>query len=204
MNHKIKNGIFCLEGFWYGDHRDKTSVAPLLDLIHKFHNIQVLHHRCATKEEFIYSLKRWKTKTFHNNYPILYLAFHGNKGSILVGKSEISLEEIQDILEDKCECAVIYFGSCETMDVNKTKLQNFMHKTRTLAVLGYKMEVDWVKSASFEIPLLSTLINNKFDTQGIKKTKMLILNDIKTQANKLEFRIELNERINFARKRINK
>jgi hypothetical protein len=29
------NGIFCLEGFWYGDHRDRTTVYSVLDLMNK-------------------------------------------------------------------------------------------------------------------------------------------------------------------------
>ena len=68
-------GIFCLEGFWYGDHRDKISVAPIIDLLHRYDNLPSLYQRCGTKEEFIYSLKRWKTKSFHKKYPLLYHAF---------------------------------------------------------------------------------------------------------------------------------
>jgi hypothetical protein len=82
-------GIFCLEGFWYGDHRDKTSVHPVLDLIHRFKKIPILHHRCGTKEEFSFSLQRWKTKDFHNKYKLLYLGFHGEKGLVEIGKDTI-------------------------------------------------------------------------------------------------------------------
>ncbi len=197
-------GVFCLEGFWYGDHRDRTSVVPIMEMANRYLNMPYIYHRCATVEEFTYSLERWKTKSFHKKYPILTLAFHGKKGQILIGKKSISLDELASILETKCEGVVIYFGSCETMNVSKRKLQSFMEKTRTIAVLGYKQEVDWLKSAAFEIQLLGNFLAHPFDTQGIKKIMAEINATGKYYIQELDFRMEINERVTFRRTRTKK
>ncbi|MBP6302840.1 MAG: hypothetical protein KBB37_03150 [Bacteroidia bacterium] len=195
-------GVFCIEGFWYGDHRDKTSVYPVLELINRIEGLPYIHHRSGTVEEFTFSIERWKTKAFHSKYPILYLAFHGDKGLIKVGKTNITLESLAKILGTKCEGVVIYFGSCETMQIDKRLLQKFMEQTKVLAVMGFKQEVNWLRSASFDIQMLSYFIENKFDSKGIEKTYNQIQENCKSLINELQFRMEINERIWFPRKRI--
>lgn len=197
-------GVFCLEGFWFGDHRDRISVVPILEMASRYLNMPYIYHRCGTVEEFTYSLERWKTKSFHKKYPILNLAFHGKKGQILIGKNSVTMDELADILETKCEGVVIYFGSCDTMNVTKRKLQSFMEKTKTLAVLGYKKEVDWLKSAAFEIQLLGYFLEHPFDTQGIKKILTEIHTHSKYYISELDFRMEINEKVIFRRKRSKK
>jgi hypothetical protein len=191
------NGIFCLEGFWYGDHRDTTSVHPVLELIHRINGIHFVHHRCGTVEEFQFSIKRWKTKSFHKKYPILYLAFHGNKGLIKIGNKQVTLDELALILGTKCEGVVIYFGSCETMKIDNRKLQNFLEKTRVLSILGFKQEVSWIRSASFDIQMLSYFLENKFDSIGIEKIYQDIQINCKSLIKELDFRMEINEKICF-------
>jgi len=113
-------GIFCIEGFWYGDHRDSTTVYPVLDLIKRFGKTPFVHHRCATIEEFEFSIKRWCTKSFHRNYPLLYLAFHGEPENICIGsKQKVNLNRLAELLEGKCDRVVIYFGSCSTVKTDK-------------------------------------------------------------------------------------
>jgi hypothetical protein len=194
-------GLFCIEGFWYGDHRDSTSVQPILELVSRYSGLPYLHHRCATAEEFRYSIDRWKTKAFHKKYPILYLAFHGLKGLIKVGKEEITLNELAEMLETKCEGVIIYFGSCETMSLEKRKIQDFMQRTKTLALMGYRKEVDWIKSASFDIQLLSTLIKYPFDSRGVEAIYHELHAESYPLIQELDFRMETNERIWFPRKR---
>lgn len=192
------NGIFCLEGFWYGDHRDRTTVYPVLDLMNKIEKLPFIHHRCGTVEEFKFSVSRWKTKSFHTKYPILYLAFHGREdGKILIGKEEISLQQLADIMGDKCQGTIIYFGSCETMKIDKRLLQNFMEQTKVLALLGFKTAVSWLRSASFDIQMLSYLLYEKLDTKGITTIYYEIQVNCRSLIRELEFRMEVNERIPF-------
>jgi hypothetical protein len=197
-------GIFCLEGFWYGDHRDPTTVLPILELINRCHKIPFVHHRCATKEEVLYSLQRWKTKSFNTKYPILYLAFHGQEYEIKVGNYHFTLDEIADVLEDKCEGVIIHFGSCLTLNVNKNKLQKFMERTKALCVMGYKIEVDFIESTSLDLLLFHNIIVGgiMLNRAGILKiSKEMRLNSGR-QVEKLKFRMELNERTKFSRSKM--
>jgi hypothetical protein len=195
------NGVFCLEGFWYGDHRDLISVIPVLELVSKHSHMPFLHHRCNTRAEFEYSINRWKTKSFCQKYPILYLGFHGEPGFIKVGKESVTLDDLGNLLGDSCSRSIIHFGSCSTLNLNKTKVQKFMDQTEVLAVMGYKREVDWLPSASFEILLLDLLQNNLFDSTGIKCFKKAIRSECKRQVKELDFRLMINEKKHFVRRR---
>jgi len=195
-------GIFCLEGFWIGDHRSKTTVVPVLELMHGYQGMPYVHHRCGSKDEFVFSIGRWKTKSFHKKYPFLFLAFHGEQGHIRIGSETVSIEELGVLLEDKCAGTVIYFGSCATMKWNKRFLQNFMERTQTLAVLGYKDYVEWLPSASFEIRLLSYFQEMVYTTDGIHQVKEQLVKDCRPLLNNLKFRFEINERLRITPKTI--
>jgi len=194
-------GIFCLEGYWYGDHRDKTSVHPVLELINRITKTSFVHHKCCTKEELIFSLERWKIKSFHSKYKILYIAFHCQEGLIEIGKETITLDELAVLLGEKCEGTVIYFGSCSTLKLDRRLLKKFISKTKCLAVLGFKTEVDWLRSASFDIQMLGHLISHPFDTRGIIKISAAIKEDCKHLIRELDFVMVINETNHFPRKR---
>jgi uncharacterized protein DUF6642 len=194
-------GVFCVEGFWYGDHRDKTSVYPILDLVNRYQNMPFRHHRCATLEEFKFSILRWKMKAFHKNFPLLYLAFHGDEGVIKIGKDSLSLDQLSELLGDKCKGVVIYFGSCATLRVDDRLLQSFMKKTHTVAILGYMKDVDWLTSAAFDMRLLSFFLKHPFDSQGVKNIYEEILNDCRSSVKELDFRMVTNDKVSFPRTR---
>ncbi|MEO8853200.1 MAG: DUF6642 family protein [Ginsengibacter sp.] len=200
MRNKPK-GVFCLEGFWYGDHRDLISVTPVLELVSKHSHMPFIHHRCNTKSEFEYSISRWKIKSFCSKYPILYLGFHGEPGFIRVGKDVVTLDDLADMLGNSCSSCIIHFGSCSTLNLNKTRLQKFMNKTEVLAVMGYTREVDWLPTAAFEILLLDLLQNNPFDSRGIKAFNKSIEQEYKRQAKDIDFRLMINGRKHFVRAR---
>lgn len=197
---KVK-GTFCLEGHWYGDHRDKTSVYPVLDLVHRFNNMPFIHHRCGTFEEFKYSINRWKTKSFHSKYPVLYLGFHGEPGLFKIQNEKITLEQLAEMLEDKCSGVVVYFGSCATLNIHETRIQNFLKRTCAIAAIGYRQDVEWMFSSAFEILLMEQLETQPFDTKGVSKIKETITKEYKSLCRKLDFRMIINKHQHFRRKR---
>jgi hypothetical protein len=188
-------GIFCLEGFWYGDHRDEASVSPVLDLIKLYNNSPVIHHRCGTREEFLYGIKRWTTKSFHKKYPILYLAFHGQPGEVLVGDEAVDLEDLSRLLEGHAKGTVIYFGSCSTLDVDGKRLQAFMKQSGAQAIFGYREDVDWLPSASFEIMLMSQLSSHPFTKAGVSVIKRELDKICRGYLEKLEFTMVVKKKV---------
>lgn len=194
-------GTFCLECLWYGDHRDKTSVYPVLDLVQRFNNMPFVHHRCATIQEFLYSIERWKTKSFHTKYPLLYLGFHGEPGQFMIQKDIITLDTLAALLEDRCKGVVIYFGSCATLDIHESRIQDFLKKTGAIAAMGYKQDVDWMFSSAFDILLMEQLQSQPFDTKGLNTIKETLYKEYKSLWRKLDFRIVINKHQHFKRKR---
>jgi len=197
-----KKGIFCLEGHWNDDLKSKSTILPILDLLNKQEKVQYIYNQCATKDEFEFFIKKWKLKKYQAKYPILYLAFHGEKELIHFGfKKSYKLNELAVILENSCKGSVIFFASCLTMGTRKNIINNFILKTQTLAVLGYKVEVDWMKATAFELLVLASLMGDKFDTQGINKMKSTIMTEYGKLHKEVDFDMFINEYLHFPRKR---
>jgi len=182
-----KNGIFCLEGLWDDDLRKQPTVEPALSLLKRINDVPYIHRDCATPEEFAFYIKKWVQKKY-KGYPILYLAFHGVNGRICISKGGYDLDEVGDLLSGKCKGTVIVIGACNTLNIDKRHLNRFLGKTGALAVCGYKTKVDWIPSTAFELLLLDTLQENKFDGRGIASIKSKVKN-LATSFKDLDFRL---------------
>lgn len=199
-----KKGIYCIEGLWdHGNIQDETTVLPILDLLEKKNYCDHIYHDCATKSELEYFLDKWKHKSINEKFPILYLAFHGDPGYIfLTHKDKYSLSELADFLGDKCKGKIIYFGSCSTLNIDKRKINSFLIKTGAIAVIGYKMDIDWIQSAACDLFVFEALQSDKLDTIiGIKKIYKKIITDYGNLHKLLNLRFVINEDLHFSRKR---
>lgn len=150
-------GIFCVEGAWDEDLRKRMSVRPLLELLEHLGVATYIHRDAATKEEMRYYLGRWALKRYAN-YGLLYIAAHGDEGSLDLGKDVVTLAELAEWLDGKARGRVIYFGSCSTVQVDDKELVTFAKQTGASAVVGFRQEVDWLEAAAFEVHLLERLV----------------------------------------------
>jgi hypothetical protein len=160
-------GIFCMEGLWDQDLRAGSTVRPLLELLRLNEEIDYIHREYATREELEFYLNKWSQKRY-DAYPILYLASHGKEGGIELGGDIYSVETLADLLAEKCEHRLIIFSSCSTMDISKQQLEFILERTGALAVCGYRVDVDWLRSTAFELLLLSKMQDNEFSGRGIE------------------------------------
>lgn len=187
-------GVFCLEGDWWNDLKQPSSIEPILNLIDQRHTHKRRHIHCdvATREEFFFFLKKWAQKQYHT-HPILYLGFHGAGGKIYLGalnkSPEIPLQEIADALEGKCDGRVIVFGSCETIKAGPWAVKKFLERTRALAVCGYKREIGWMQSAALDLLVLTAMQEAPFTLHGIGKIGTLIKGRSAGLASELGFTI---------------
>ena len=160
--------VFCLEGLWDNDLRCKSSVEPALDVLNKqYKNFDFIRKDCATIAEFEFYLSKWPQSRY-SRYPILYLAFHGEPGKIVLSHEKRSMDDISSILKGLCANKVIIFSSCSTLNTDDKKMYDFIEKTEALAVLGYKSDVDWVRSVALDLLLIETLQDYEFSGRGIK------------------------------------
>jgi hypothetical protein len=180
-------GIFCLEGLWDTNLKDKSTVRPILELLSESERIPHIHRDCATAAEIGYYVGKW-TQAAYRRYPILYFAFHGIPGAIYVGNWEkMSLEQL-GALFPRPKKSVIIFGSCSTVAANRRHLRAFMERTGAIAVCGYKADVHWLRSTAFELMLLSILQENEFSGKGIGAIVRKTTQEAK-RFGELEFRI---------------
>ena len=154
-----RKGVFCLEGHWKGI-KDKSTVEPVLRLLGGLSDYQTLyrHYNVGTREELDFYLTKW-CGTFFDDYPILYLAFHGDKGKLFVGErrdSALSLEDVAARLNGSCKGRVVHLGTCSTVGVHGRDLNKFLARTEALAVCGFTKEVDMLESAAFETLLFGS------------------------------------------------
>jgi len=96
--HKSK-GIYCVEGLWETDIKNKATVLPMLELLEKRGICKFIYHDCATRHELEFYLKKWKRKSISDKYPILYLTFHGDpRGNYNQPKRIYTLEDLGEFL----------------------------------------------------------------------------------------------------------
>jgi hypothetical protein len=198
-----KKGIYCIEGLWEPhDIRDKSTVLPILDLLERREYCNHIYQDCATATEFEFFLNKWKKKTVNEKFPILYLAFHGEKGCIFLNnKDTYSLEQLSDFLENKCLGKVIYFGSCNTLNVDKRVIRSFLDKTGAIAAIGYRSDIDWIQSTACDLFVFEALQKDKLDSKGIKKIHNKIKSDYGNLHKILDLSIVINDRTHFPRSR---
>jgi hypothetical protein len=181
-----KKCIFCLEGLWEQDLTKKSTILPILDLLYRNNKIEFIYRDCATKEEMEFYLIKW-TQEKYAYFPILFLAFHGEEGLIHIGKTKYPVERLSDILAGKCTNAIIFFASCMTLNIDKRKLKKILVKTGALAICGYRSDVDWIKSAAFEILVLNEMQQNSLTVQGVDAIRRRILQEYPKMVNDFEF-----------------
>jgi len=196
----MKKGIYCLENMWSPSVKDKLTVQPILELLEKADICPHIYHKCATKEELIFMIKKWRLQAVQRKFPILYFAFHGSSESISLGNNEeLTMSELGELLEDNCSGKVFFFASCETMDMHGRKIQSLLEKTGAIAAIGYKVEVDWMTATAFELLVLNALQQDEFDTKGIENIKSKIQNEYGKLHSILKFSMVVNNRIHFPR-----
>jgi hypothetical protein len=199
----MKKGVYCVENMWSPSVKDKSSVKPILELMEKAGVCEHLYHKCATQEELEFMLKKWKTKTVQSKFPILYFAYHGTDGALQLKERNkvLTLDQLGVILADSCYGKVFFFASCETLNIDERHVQRFLNQTGAIAAIGYKVEVDWMLATAFELLVLNALQKDKFDSKGIEKVKNTILTEYGNIYSLLKFRMVINKKIHFPRKR---
>ena len=168
----VTKGIFCLEGDWWGKLHRGSSVEPILELLRQWdpYYVRYVRRDVATRSEFEYYISRWAQKSMAA-YPILYLAFHGKSSEVTIGdqrlaENRITVAELGDMLEGRCHGRMIYFGSCDTLDLHGNSIQAFLRKTGAIAVCGYRRDVEWLEATAFELVVMAAMQIHSMTRQG--------------------------------------
>lgn len=173
MSRKIRNGnIFCMESLWSNStEHPRQSVLPILDIIKMAYNIRVSHLSSNTKTEFLYNLG-----LAGREYGILYLAFHGQSGKVLLRDGEIDLDEMAKAMGQDFKGMGIHFASCNIMGEDESVIRKFMRRTKVSFVSGYTQPVYWIPSAAVDLVYLDYIIDNQHNPElAVEKMKDQII-----------------------------
>lgn len=146
--------ILCLESLW--DKDDALSVVPILEVLKNNYDIFYDVIRFFSSEDFFSAL------TLADRYDIIYIATHGDPGIIRSGDghTDISLESISDFLSGKLVDKSMHIASCSSLDIEDSRIQDFLDRTGCSTLSGYKTYTYWVESASVDLIMLEWLITS--------------------------------------------
>ncbi|CAN5400810.1 hypothetical protein BH10ACI2_BH10ACI2_19480 [soil metagenome] len=152
----MHRNIFCLESQWDNNLEKKLSVLPLLELAEKTCSINFIHLTCNTFAEFKYNLG---LRPNRKSYGLLYLAFHGTKGTIQLHEKEhqLGFDELAKMFGSKFSGWALHFGSCSTLKNSEELVRTFMHETGIKLVTGYCKNVEWVESSALDLIIFSRI-----------------------------------------------
>lgn len=176
--------VFCLEGDWNANLLKQNSVQAALEFLKQNRKIQYIHRHCGTKDNLGHYLEQWQLKRY-SNYSILYLAFHGKPGKILINKQQIDLDELAILLGNNCYNRIIHFGSCQTLNTDLRLIKKFLRQTNALCVCGFGKELNFIESSVFDILLIDQFQEFK-DVRTVHKNMLI---NYKTLAINLEFKL---------------
>jgi hypothetical protein len=145
---KYEKHIVCLESFWSKDLESKVSVEPILQLAASINDVKFIHMSCNTRGELYHNLNKMKRR---RKYSILYFAFHGRPGEILMDESSVDLESLADFMGRWFSGRIIHFGSCSTIDVEERRIMDFMKATGVAMVIGHKRDVNWMEGSAVDL-----------------------------------------------------
>jgi len=148
-----KKGIFCIEGDWNHNLKDKTSVKHTLEFLKHSAKIENIYKNCSTEAQFEEYIKT-SLQRGYKEYSIIYIAFHGASGSIDLGKrTKLGIDKIAKIINTNGDATdkIIHFGCCSTLDIPTYKLRRFLKETGAIAISGYTEKIDFVQSMCLDI-----------------------------------------------------
>jgi len=151
--------IACLETLWEEDlEEDRLSVLPMLKLLAR-RGIKFTHLTCNTKDELAYNLNKLSNFDTKAEYGILYLAFHGYPAHICLddGSNIHILDDLAPLMGKNFAKWVIHFGTCSTINTEKSIISAFINSTETSMVIGYTQDVDWIETAALDLILFDWL-----------------------------------------------
>ena len=88
-----------------------------------------------------------------------------------LSNEEVTLDWLEGQLRGKCARRMIHFGSCSMLGVHGNRLNRFLRETGALAASGYLGEVNWIRSAAFELLVLTELQYGALRVTSLKKAE---------------------------------
>lgn len=188
-----KKGVFVLESDWNRDLRKPATVEPLFQFLDQSYRIPSVHRHVGVITQLVHYLDTW-CQARYQNYPILYLGFHGHPGTFECAQENgrvvrHTLEELAGWLQGRCRGRYIHIAGCHTLNVPKRSLRAFLETTGAAAVSGFTKEIEWAGSGAFDLLLLTHLQQRAFNRVGFQLVERDLLAEAPGLAERLGFKM---------------
>ena len=182
--------IFVLESSW--DSKDPlvhNSIMPFVAEFAKQREMKAYHQIFTDSRSF----KHWITEfnKSNKNGALLYIASHGNKGSLHALHGGINRNTVVSCLKSARNIKFVHFGSC--LFGNQENLRLILKKSKHIQwVAGYYKSVDWIDSTLFDILLWGRITpsgraNEQKNTKTHTIVKDIVENQVQGLAKELGF-----------------
>ena len=189
MRERRRNYIFCIEGNWEARLSGRATVRPVLDLLEANAGVRYIYRDCSTHEELDFLLDKWRQKGYAD-YRILYLAFHGYPGEILISSGvRVTLEQLGERLCCRTGQRLVYFGACSVLRVDRRRVKRLLRRAGIKAACGYTNDVDWIPSTALDLLALDTLSRFSITERGLAASERRILENARRLTGRLGFRM---------------
>lgn len=189
MRKKYPKHVFCIEGNWDEKLNRYATVKPVLELLQINAGLRFIYRDCSTKEEMLYLIEKWQQKAYAD-YKILYLAFHGRPGELVIDKhTAVSLEDLGEIINLRPHQRLVYFGACSVLKGDKRLIKRFLQKSGTRAVCGYETDVDWMKSTALDLIAINEMQKFSMTHRGLAAAERSIRVNTRALSGRLGFRM---------------
>jgi hypothetical protein len=189
MAKKYPKHVFCIEGNWEEKLTHRATVKPVLELLEINAGVKFIYRDCSTKAEMLYLIEKWQQKAY-SDYKILYLAFHGRPGELVIDKhTSVSLAELGDLINLRPHQRLVYFGACSVLKGDERVIKTFLKKSGTRAACGYETDVDWMKSTALDLIAINELQRFSMTHRGLEAVERAILDNTRALSGRLGFRM---------------
>jgi len=189
MGRIYRKHVFCIEGNWEEKLSRDATVKPVLELLEINAGIKFIYRDCSTRAEMKYLVEKWQQKGY-DEYKILYLAFHGRPGELVIdGRNAVSLMELGDIICLRPRKRLVYFGACSVLKVGLRSIKAFLEKSGTRAVCGYTTDVDWMKSTALDLIAINEMQRFSMTRHGLEAAEKSIRQSTRALSGRLGFRM---------------
>ena len=181
--------VFCIEGNWEEKLSQNATVKPVLELLRINADVKYIYRDCSTRAEMQYLLEKWRQKGY-GDYQILYLAFHGQPGHLVLdSRTTMSLEELGGIISLKPRQRLVYFGACSVLQGDVRPIKTFLKSSGTRAVCGYTTDADWMKSTALDLIAINELQRFSTTRRGLEAAEKSIRENTRALSGRLGFRM---------------
>lgn len=141
--------LLVLEAPWDSGSIRSTSVWPFVSEYCRVHGIEAHRQHFTDLASFRHWVRCYNDEKLEGRR-LLYVAAHGNPGSLGALTRSLNASSVIDTLAEAPRIHYVHFGSC--LFGNHANLERLMQRATHLRwAAGYEVEIPWIESTAYDL-----------------------------------------------------